>query len=153
LQFPTSPPFLLHSHSLSHSRSRWSGIEIAPKSACLVSSYCACTGGIVLAPAVSRQTKDHLRPICPKKRRKTETDCTAGPTNPAGIYYFYFRRADGRWRERSTGTRKYSEARDIRSAELGKIRKREMPSELRDWTLEKRGEGLRRSAKALSFCR
>src|SRR5258708_7507402 len=71
-----------------------------------------------------------------KKMKKDRDGLHRRPNTPSGIYYFYFRGADGLWKERSTGTRNYSIARDLRSAELAKIRKGEMPSELRDWTLE-----------------
>src|SRR5215813_154084 len=72
----------------------------------------------------------------PPKKKRDRDGLHRRPNTPDGIYYFYFRGADGRWRERSTGTRNYSEARDIRDDELRKIRRGEMPSELRDWTLE-----------------
>jgi integrase len=68
-------------------------------------------------------------------KTKKDRDGLHRRPNPDGIYYFFFRAADGRWRERSTGTRNYSEARLVRSAELEKIRKGELPSELRDCTL------------------
>jgi len=71
-----------------------------------------------------------------KRAKKDRDGLHRRPNSSAGIYFFYFRGADGRLRERSTGTRIYSEARDIRAAELEKIREGEMPSELRDWTLE-----------------
>ena len=71
-----------------------------------------------------------------KRVKKDRDGLHRRPNTPMGIYYFYFRGSDGRFRERSTGTRIYSEARDLRAAELEKIRKGEMPSELRDWTLE-----------------
>jgi len=71
-----------------------------------------------------------------RKTKKDRDGLHRRPNTPSGIYYFYFRGADGRWKERSTGTRNYSIARDIRSSELAKIRKGEMPSELRDWTLD-----------------
>ena len=71
-----------------------------------------------------------------KKTKKDRDGLHRRPNTPNGIYYFYFRGADGKWKERSTGTREYSIARDIRYAELEKIRKGEMPSEKRHWTLE-----------------
>jgi hypothetical protein len=71
-----------------------------------------------------------------KRAKKDRDGLHRRPNSSAGIYYFYFRGADGRLRERSTGTRIYSEARDLRAAKLEKIRKGEMPSEFRDWTLE-----------------
>jgi integrase len=71
-----------------------------------------------------------------KKAKKDRDGLHRRPNTPAGIYYFYFRGTDGRWRERSTGTRSYSEARQVRDDELKKMRSGEMPSELRDCTFE-----------------
>jgi hypothetical protein len=71
------------------------------------------------------------------------------PNLPNGIYYFYYRGNDGRWREKSTGTTSYTEARDIRSREFDKIRNSQMPSQFRDWILEKVAEIWLQRQKAL----
>jgi len=84
-----------------------------------------------------------------KRAKKDRDGLHRRPNSPAGMYYFYFRGADGRLRERSTGTRIYSQARDLRAAELEKIRKGEMPSELRDWTLENVAKSWRQHQESL----
>jgi integrase len=72
-----------------------------------------------------------------KKAKKDRDGLHRRPNIPQGIYYFYYRGTDGRWREKSTGTASYTEAREIRHRELDKIRSGNMPSAFRDWTLEK----------------
>lgn len=72
-----------------------------------------------------------------KKSKKDRDGLHRRPNTPSGIYYFYYRGTDGRWREKSTGTTSYTEARDIRSRELDKLRSGQMPSQFRDWTLER----------------
>jgi integrase len=57
------------------------------------------------------------------------------PKGAHGIWYFYYRGADGKWHEKSAGTRNYSEARQVRTAELEKRQRGEIPSHLADWTL------------------
>ena len=84
-----------------------------------------------------------------KRAKKDRDGLHRRPNSSAGLYYFYFRGADGRLRERSTGTRIYSKARDLRAAELEKIRKGEMPSELRDWTLENVAKSWRQQQESL----
>jgi integrase len=57
------------------------------------------------------------------------------PKGPQGIWYFYYRGLDGNWHEKSSGTRSYSEARQIRTTELEKRQRGEVPSQLADWNL------------------
>ena len=56
-----------------------------------------------------------------KKAKKDRDGLHRRLNTSEGIYYFYYRGTDGRWREKSTGTASYTEARDIRSRELDKI--------------------------------
>ena len=70
------------------------------------------------------------------------------PKTAQGIWYFYYRGADGNWHEKSTGTRNYSQARQIRTEALEKLRRGEFPTQLADWTLREAAElwlGQRRS--------
>src|SRR5215469_16609383 len=84
-----------------------------------------------------------------KKAKKDRDGLHRRPNTPEGIYYFYFRGTDGRWREKSTGTSSYADARDTRSCELQKIRDGQMPSEFRGWTLEKVAQVWLQRQKAL----
>src|SRR5438132_8793149 len=62
------------------------------------------------------------------------------PRTANGVWYFYYRASDGHWREKSTGTRNYSQARQIRTSELEKLQRGEVPTELADWTLRNAAE-------------
>lgn len=62
------------------------------------------------------------------------------PKTAQGIWYFYYRGTDGKWHEKSTGTRSYSQARQIRGEELEKLRRGELPSQMGEWTLQRAAE-------------
>lgn len=56
------------------------------------------------------------------------------PKGIHGIWYFYYRGPDGNWHEKSTATRNYSQARQIRMEELERQQRGEFPTQLADWT-------------------
>ena len=72
--------------------------------------------------------------------RKDRDGLHRRPKAAQGIWYFYYRGADGNWHEKSTGTRNYSQARLIRTEELEKVRRGEFPSEMADCILRDAAE-------------
>ena len=69
-------------------------------------------------------------------QRKKDND---GLHKRRGIWHFKIREG-GRWKEISTGTRNYQEARKFRTKVLQEQQEGKLPSDMAQWTLAKAGD-------------